>query len=679
MLPLLLALALGDVSSAVGVNIHFTGAPARDLDMIRDAGFGWIRMDFVWGAVEREKGVYRFEPYDQLVEGLEARKIRALFILDYSNRLYEKERSVRTAEGREAFARFAGAAAARYRGRGVYWEIWNEPNLEGFWAPQPAAEDYAALAIDASQAIRAADPKATVVAPASSGFPWDFFETILEKGILDHIDAFSVHPYRGSAPETVREDYARLRELLARHARAGKPPPPIVSGEWGYSTWHHGGRPFSAEVQGAYLARQFLTNLSEGIPLSIWYDWANDGPDPKETEHNFGTVTLERDPKPAYVAAKTLTSTLAGTRFERRIEAGSDMHLLVFRGEERSVLAAWTSRGERRAFLEAPSVPGTLPRTLCFGEKDALEASDGSIRLLLDGEPQYVQLPSEVVEGLVAYGLEVEPHGRGVRFLAKHGGLEPKRVVLEAVAREVSASAEGKVPGSRGEISTELLLEPKAPLAVDVPIRWPPGRPVSVQGLLRDPETRAELAAVEPPPGPTYVNLGLDALLGGDVAATEHFEAVLDGDRAVVGEARVSSVALEGETDAPARRALRLEYRFAPGWRFVSVVSRKPLPIAGGRLVAWVRGDGSGNLLRCRFRDAEGETFQPTAGPVSWRGWRLVSMPLDGSQAGSWGGDGKVDGRIRWDALFLVDSTREGGAGTIDFACPVVELSREVP
>lgn len=42
------------------------------------------------------------------------------------------------------------------------------------------------------------------------------------------------------------------------------------------------------------------------VPLSIWYDWHDDGQDPKEKEHNFGTVTWDYQPKPAYLAAQTL-------------------------------------------------------------------------------------------------------------------------------------------------------------------------------------------------------------------------------------------------------------------------------------------------------------------------------------------------------------------------------------
>jgi polysaccharide biosynthesis protein PslG len=50
------------------------------------------------------------------------------------------------------------------------------------------------------------------------------------------------------------------------------------------------------------------------VPISIWYDWKNDGPDLAEREHNFGTVTHDLQPKPAYTALQTLTKELRDFR-----------------------------------------------------------------------------------------------------------------------------------------------------------------------------------------------------------------------------------------------------------------------------------------------------------------------------------------------------------------------------
>jgi hypothetical protein len=207
----------------------------------------------------------------------------------------------------------------------VVWELWNEPNI-GFWQPQPSVNDYMALAAVVFPAIRQADPQALCVAPATSGIPLDFLEKCFRLGLLRWVDAVSVHPYRQQAPETVETDYLRLRALVARY-RPDRPDLPIISGEWGYSSvWSQ----YDDARQGLYLPRQFLTNLSLGIPLSIWYDWHDDGPDPKEPEHHFGTVTLDYQPKPAYRAMQRLVAALGGMRFVKRLQplAEEDRSLL---------------------------------------------------------------------------------------------------------------------------------------------------------------------------------------------------------------------------------------------------------------------------------------------------------------------------------------------------------------
>src|SRR5512146_2419909 len=77
--------------AGVGVNIHFVTGHERDLDMIAAAGFKVVRMDFSWGGTERVRGQYDWSGYDQLTANMEKRGLQPLYILDYSNGLYEEE------------------------------------------------------------------------------------------------------------------------------------------------------------------------------------------------------------------------------------------------------------------------------------------------------------------------------------------------------------------------------------------------------------------------------------------------------------------------------------------------------------------------------------------------------------------------------------------------------------
>jgi hypothetical protein len=77
------------IPAGVGVNIHFVTGHAHDLDLITNAGFRFVRMDFSWEATERKAGVYDWTEYDELTAHLEQRRLRALYILDYVNGLYE--------------------------------------------------------------------------------------------------------------------------------------------------------------------------------------------------------------------------------------------------------------------------------------------------------------------------------------------------------------------------------------------------------------------------------------------------------------------------------------------------------------------------------------------------------------------------------------------------------------
>jgi hypothetical protein len=379
------------IPDGFGVNIHFTGEP-RDLDMIRDGGFRFVRMDLGWSGVERQKGVYNFERagYDALTAGCTKRGIRILYILDYSNRLYEEQQSVRTEAGRKAYAAFAEAAGKRYAGKGILWEFWNEPNIRQFWSPQPGIDDYCKMVEEAAGRLRQADPSGTLVAPATSTIPFDWLESCFQKGLLNWIDVLSIHPYRPQAPETVIKDYARLRRLIAQYAPAGKEIP-IISAEWGYSNINWDKARLSDEQQASYLARMFLINLYEKVPVSIWYDWKNDGTDPNEREHHFGTVGHDLQPKAAYRAAQSLSATLAGYAIDKRLDPTDEKDFIFqLTAGKRRALAAWTTGASHEVTLPVSSSQGTLVDML--GGQRQISWQPNQLKLSLSASPQYLLL-----------------------------------------------------------------------------------------------------------------------------------------------------------------------------------------------------------------------------------------------------------------------------------------------
>ena len=377
------------IPDGFGVNIHFTGLP-HDLHMIAEAGFKFIRMDLAWSRIEKAKGVYDFKGsgYDSLTLGCEELGIRILYILDYSNELYESDRSVRTEAGRKAFGDFAEAAAKRYAGKGILWEVWNEANIKQFWTPQPSVDDYCKLVEAAASRIRNADPSGQVVAGATSGIPFEWLEGCFKNGLLNWIDVLSVHPYRPQPPETVIQDYTKLRGLIARYAPAGKQIP-VISGEWGYSNINWDKTALTEQQQADYLVRMFLLNSYQNIPVSIWYDWKNDGTDPNEREHQFGTVKHDLNPKAAYLAAKVLSSTLKGYSIKQKFDLGdpNDFAFKLTSGN-REAVAFWTLGEKHNVTL--PIDPTEVTLVGIFGGKVIINWKTEYLNLRAEQSPQYL-------------------------------------------------------------------------------------------------------------------------------------------------------------------------------------------------------------------------------------------------------------------------------------------------
>ena len=136
------------------------------------------------------------------------------------------------------------------------FEVWNEPNLEVFWAGTP--EEYFRLYDLAAAAIRSVDPALRVGGPASAAAGW--VEQTLAHADTNGVplDFVSTHTY-GSPP-------LDLRPLLGRRGRTGTP---LWWTEWGVSPAHFDSA--SDSVFGAaFLLRGMASAMGRIEALSYW-------------------------------------------------------------------------------------------------------------------------------------------------------------------------------------------------------------------------------------------------------------------------------------------------------------------------------------------------------------------------------------------------------------------------
>jgi hypothetical protein len=90
--------------------------------------------------------------------------------------------------------------------------------------------------------------------------------------------------------------------------------------------------------------RMFLINLSLGIPLSIAYVAVDRTEDyVPEEERTYGIARADHSPKAAYHALREMNARLRGVRFSEALPTAPGDVALVFEGEGRRWVAAWTA------------------------------------------------------------------------------------------------------------------------------------------------------------------------------------------------------------------------------------------------------------------------------------------------------------------------------------------------
>lgn len=357
----------------VGACTHFSqgkGIVEMNLDSIRRAGIDSIRDEVSWGAVEREKGrLVMPERFDTYVRRASERRLEVLLILDYANRFYDDGDRPRSPEAIEGFCRYS-EFVVRHFGKDVHlYEIWNEWDI-GIGLPDPyrkggSPEDYVNLLKAVYPGIKAADPDVTVMAGASTsgGVKRGWLEGILKLGALDYCDAISIHSYNYNAkfpergPEACSEWMTGVQAMLRKYNDGQDVPFHVTEMGWPTHVTRGGTDP---QLSASYLARLYLlARTSPSFKGLWWYDFQDDGWNPKYNEDNFGLVRPDLTPKPPYYVIADISELVAKGQYIGRLTTGDErLWVLRFRRDGRDYWALWSADDRDRQVILQTESPG---------------------------------------------------------------------------------------------------------------------------------------------------------------------------------------------------------------------------------------------------------------------------------------------------------------------------------
>jgi Ig-like domain from next to BRCA1 gene/Glycosyl hydrolases family 39 len=386
-LAALAAPAPAAAASPYGVNIH---APQGSdltliLDRVRQAGIGWVRIDFVWAYVETSRGVFDWSVYDALTAAADSRGIEIYATLAYTPAWATQGPPITGVPDDPAtWADFCGRAAKRYAGSIHHWGLWNEPNLAQFWSGSLPQYIYQIL-IPGADAIHAASPTARVGGPElshlanSQWFYW-LHDTLRQAG--DHLDFITHHIYDNDGSEAV------TNRLEASTLFGGDPSLWVVvqpsvrevlqdAGGWGRPFWLTETGWQSAVVSAATQAADYTGLLNDwfsGLPRRAWVNQIffyeiQDGPG---SPTSWGILRADGSAKPAYIAYENFITAhtfqpvdgaqLLGSTLPTSMETGQTITVrLTFKNTGTST---WTAAAGYRLGAEGDQDPFTSNRQL---------------------------------------------------------------------------------------------------------------------------------------------------------------------------------------------------------------------------------------------------------------------------------------------------------------------------
>jgi hypothetical protein len=274
------------------------GGPYGDQEVqaIANVGARYVRIDYAGASIETSPGAFNFSQEDLVMDKLAARGITELpIILQYSVPKWasnNKGYPYIWAQPSD-FANYAAGVAAHITSKYpqiTRVELFNEPNLHGWWDYPVAGAQYddhsgAATAIymkAAYAAIKAVNPRLTVVGPALATGGWHtnaqkFLTAMYDAGCKTGTcwDVLSVHNYAWMNPtfynRSAREnrwDNWKMVQQVAQQKGDGTPHVMLTESGWSHAASPDGQDP---AVQAQYIAMGFNMILADPTIDGVTY------------------------------------------------------------------------------------------------------------------------------------------------------------------------------------------------------------------------------------------------------------------------------------------------------------------------------------------------------------------------------------------------------------------------
>jgi len=190
--------------------------------LVRRLDINWIKVDTFWGTIEKTKSNYSWKRLDKIITAARLNNLKTLLTLDYSNPIYldgsyrgtyvEKSRYFPSSMIMP-YRAFVTSLAARYGEHISAWEIWNEPNLDGFW--KESFDRYVELLEYSTHILKANGHVQKILIGGLAQKNQIKWMNNLLKSCGDKFDVLSAHLYfYGGGNLHKRAYYERLLEIL---------------------------------------------------------------------------------------------------------------------------------------------------------------------------------------------------------------------------------------------------------------------------------------------------------------------------------------------------------------------------------------------------------------------------------------------------------------------------------